>query len=121
MGMKMPLQNSKQLVLERELIEMNDRNQDRDGNRNNKERREPRERLTWEEIERIQHGYAIGTVNMAQRSDGTVIYSWCLGKESRRDDRVMKFLDPKDIENSQQVLADVREFIEEEKSAERGA
>lgn len=74
--------------------------------------------LDWREIEKIQHGFAIGAVNSAKRSDGTKIYSWSLGKEGRRDDRVMKFLDARDIENSHRVLDDIQDYIRDEQAAD---
>ena len=103
------------------MIDMLDRNPNKenhntDQNNNQDEQRPP---LEWREIEKVQHGFAIGAVNSAKRSDGTKIYSWSLGKEGRRDDRVMKFLDARDIGDSHRVLDDIDDYIRDERAADR--
>jgi hypothetical protein len=76
--------------------------------------------LQWREEEMIQRGSAVGVINSAQRSDGTKIHSWSLGKAGRRDGKVLKFLDRRDIDDAQAVLVDVKEWIDEDRAAERG-
>ncbi len=108
---------------EKRVINMFGRNQNEQNNaiaaRGNTDIDKQRPPLEWREIKKFQHGFAIGAINSATRSDGTKIYSWSLGKEGRRDDRVMKFLDVRDIENSHGVLDDVQDYIEDEQAADR--
>lgn len=90
-----------------------ERSTQRDG-----DRRPP---LNWQEDEKIQYGDVIGTLNSAILPGGKRIFSWCIGKESKRDDRVLKFLDPRDLKDAHAVLDDIQDWIDDERKSGRGS
>lgn len=72
--------------------------------------------LDWKEDEKIQYGDVIGTLNSAILPGGKRIFSWCIGKEGKRDGRVLKFLDPRDLKDAHAVLDDIQDWIDSERS-----
>ena len=84
----------------------------------NNEQRDIRPALDWREVEKLKRGSTVGTVNKAERPDGSYIYSWCMGKEGRgqREGQVLKFCDPRDIQDAHDVLDDIDDWIDEDRA-----
>lgn len=81
----------------------------------------PRAQLRWEEVEKFNRGSTVGTVNRAERPDGSLIYSWCIGKEGRndREGQVLKFCDPRDFQDAHDILEDMDEWIDDDRKRRR--
>jgi len=100
---------------------MFDRNQKRDNRSTTTTNNDRRPSLNWKEVKKLQRGSTIGTINKAELEDESIIYSWCIGKEGRgqREGQVLKFCDPRDIQDAHDVLDDIEDWVEDDRATKQ--
>jgi hypothetical protein len=86
--------------------------QPRRGNDRNQQRYE-RSPLEWQVVKTVEHGSVRAVVSRAHLDNGGSRYSFKIGKKGREDpDRLLAFIDGRDINDAALVLEDVEDFLE---------
>lgn len=75
-----------------------------------------RKPLQWQEADRITRGGASAVISAAQTDSGGKLYSFTLGRSPSGEKPGSKFLTPRDIADTREVLTEVERWLEADRA-----